>query len=314
MTTKPEKIDEHNGQLLNPLAEPEREQGKESEVGALMTFEEYARMEERGEVHVPPYEYEEGSEAGKRVVYFAAVHSNDPSHAMFDEGQIERSLEKARPDVVFVEGLITLTEHKDAFLKRLAQMSREEAIRAFGEAGFAAKIAQEQGAEVDSPEPAPKEEIEDLQKRGFSRNAIFAFFTYRQIPEFQRRANESDMNSFKEYIKPTLEEFKKATQWADFDYSFERALYVGKKIWGDDMNPADESWEFRLDPVSRASQTEHETVVNEIARESNVFRDTHILEKVKETLQGRDRIFIVYGATHAVMQRPAIREMLSLRS
>jgi len=43
-------------------------------VDGLMTFEEYAEVQEKAEI-----EYEEISESGKRVVYFGADHSNSSS-------------------------------------------------------------------------------------------------------------------------------------------------------------------------------------------------------------------------------------------
>jgi len=205
MFDEPGKQHEFNNEQL--LGEQTKlEEGQEgAQVDGLMTFEEYAEVQEKAEI-----EYEEISESGKRVVYFGADHSNDPDHSMFGREQIERKMEKARPDVVFVEGLGSLLgskASKERFLNQLRTMSKEAVIQQFGESGFTAKLAIELGAEVVSPEPKATDEIEHLCTKG-SRDEVFAFYISRQILDFQRSTAELSMASFREYIQPTLEEFE----------------------------------------------------------------------------------------------------------
>src|SRR3989344_6149047 len=104
----------------------------EEETG-VMSFENYA--EKYSEIqHAKPYIYnlEQGD---KKLSYFGADHTNKPGHPQF--GILEKHLKESEAQIILVEGFPNIEKLKS----EVAKMSYPQAVKAFGEAGFAAKYA-----------------------------------------------------------------------------------------------------------------------------------------------------------------------------
>lgn len=266
----------------------------------LMSFEEYARHE-----HEQPYVYE--LEKGEnRLVYFGAYHSHDPNDRMFD--QIEETFERLDPEAVVVEGMEGLDTHQAFIEEKLRALTPEQAIVKGGESGFVLKLAAGKGIEMSCPEPEFGSEIENLLEQGFSRERVFAYYLYRAVAQYWRLKQEL---AFGEYIEPYIADFKRVSGWEDFDYSEKNLENIGREVWGeaggfDNKEVADR----RIDPVPWPGTEGQQTEINEIARASCRFRDEHIMKSIKELLARKNRVLVVYGASHAYMQEPALRSML----
>ena len=282
MENKPEKFEE-------PKAE-------------VMTYEEYAEVH-----HDTPYVFEIES-GDKKISYFGAEHSRNPQNPMFEE--LEQKFLETNPDIVFVEGWNRLEEVKPGIIKGFKKASRENIIKQFGEPGFTMKLAAEAGIDLESPEPKFRDEINHLLERGFGREEIFAFYAYRQIEQYHRTPEKPELE---EYLAPFIQkEFSVAAKWKDFDYSVKHLQEIGNKIWGEkgDLNDPRHA-EEKNNPTLSDDTKDRQTVVNEIARQSSRYRDECVVERIKEAIKEKDRLFIVFGATHAVMQEPALRKMFS---
>jgi hypothetical protein len=48
---------------------------------------------------------------------------------------------------------------------------------------------------------------------------------------------------------------------------------------------------------------------NEVSAESGRIRDEHIIERLAEGLKNHNKLFVVYGREHAVVDEPALRYM-----
>ncbi len=46
-----------------------------------------------------------------------------------------------------------------------------------------------------------------------------------------------------------------------------------------------------------------------VVEASSLFRDRNIVIEIAKTLETHNRIFVVYGASHAVMEEPALRKL-----
>ncbi|MCH7604396.1 hypothetical protein IID24_00125 [Patescibacteria group bacterium] len=306
----------------------ERGNFEQREVGAekiitredLMTFEKYEEWgreywKKEGE-KFKPYEYEIIGESDKRLSYFGVEHSNDPDNPMYGdehkEGEIRNAFRDVRPQKVYVEGMHGLRGNKEEEVERIRAMSYEETIREYGEPGFTAKLAIENNSDVESPEPDFRETIEYLLGQGFSKEEIFVHFFYLMVPEYQRMKKEDSDKNFRELIDRHIEEISLATKWEGFDYSYEHAVEIGKNIFLDrKFDPEDEFYQDRVGPFLSESHKEEETVINRISQEFNYFRDVYIVNQIREELEDTDRIFVVYGETHAVMQRPALEKIIA---
>lgn len=283
--------------------EPKVEASSEGEA-RTMTFEEYAEMN-----HNTPYVFEV-EDGEKKIVYFGAGHSRNPEDPMFRE--LEQKFQDADPQMVFVEGMNGLEERKEQGIPKLKETDRNEVIKELGEPGFVLKLTAEAGIDMESPEPRFSDEIDHLLTQGFDRDEILAFYMYRQIDQYHHTPEKARME---EYLEPYLQEFHEATQWEGFDYSLRHLEEVGRTIWGDGGGLGSiEGAKERIDPTPWPEAKDKQTVVNEIARQSSYYRDRYVVSRIKEAMKGRDRLFVVFGASHAVMQEPAIRELLSKKA
>ena len=106
--------------------------------------------------------------------------------------------------------------------------------------------------------------------------------------------------------------FERDSKWEGFDYSLDHATTVGKQIWGKDadIHNADIASE-RDDPVPWVGRETPLTVNTEMSQRSSHFRDIAIVKNLKKALEKYDRPFVVFGASHAYMERLALEKLFS---
>ena len=286
------------------------------ENGDIGSLEEASRWEaEQGKEWIDYPAYKVTGEAGE-VTYVGVNHLSErespDARAMFEN--IERRFQDATPDVVFVEGLNGLRYDREGEIEFLRSHSFDDVIKERGENGFTAKLALENNAEVVLAEPNDSELIEHLSTR-FTRDEIFGYYFYLMLPQYQRMRSEGTITeSFEEYINPTLEKVKEVTNWEGFDYSVEHASDIGRDILGKELDIEDEAfYENKTWPLILDSP-EEETVLNKVSREWNAFRDVSVVNQMGEALKDHDRLFIVYGGTHSLVQKPAIEKLLGAKA
>ncbi|HEY4506582.1 MAG TPA: hypothetical protein VJH71_00210 [Candidatus Paceibacterota bacterium] len=265
-----------------------------------MSFEEYAKSS-----HKAPYVFDV-TNGNKKLVYFGAAHSNRPDDKMFD--QIREKFEKFEPELVFVEGCGSLVKDKKAASEWVRDFGDDDTIiRKEGENIFMIKLAVEAGVDFDSPEPDYEREINHLLEKGFGKEEIFAYYMYRHIEQWHRIPEAPPIAK---YLGHTKDEFEEVTDWQDFDYSLEHLNEIGKRIWGESGKFSNYN-NSRTDPTPWQPARGVWTEVNRIAQESSYFRDRYIVARIEEALNKVDKLFVVFGASHAYMQEPVIRKMFS---
>jgi len=268
-------------------------------LASIMTAEEYSHTE-----HATPYIFELQT-GDKELRYFGSPHVRDPKNPLFAE--IEAAFNEANPDIVFVEG-VSVRGDKTKFDERVKAASREEAIEHMGEPGFTLKLGVEKEIEWRSPEPTDEDLYNDLLAKGFSKEQIFAWDVFHILPQYNRLM---DKKGFKPYVQGFVERFKQATNWEGFDYSYERAIQLGEQILGRSVDVENEpdALDF-IDPIPWEEKKDKQTILNRIGEASSLFRDRKIVSAIADALKTHKRVFIVYGASHAAMQEPALRKLL----
>lgn len=282
----------------NFFKQEEQKSSLELALGKIMTMNEYASQH-----HETPYTFSLQS-GDKELFYFGAPHVRDPKDSIFSE--IKEAFDKADPDVIFIEGMNANID-RDIINEKGRSTTSEEAIEGAGEAGFALKLALEKGIDWNSPEPKGSDLYEHLLEEGFSKDEIFARAVLLVLPQYNRQINKQD---FKEYSRYFIEQFKDETNWEGFNYSFERAIQIGESILGKPINLGDEEEASDyIDPTPWPEKKEKQTVLNRIGEKSSEFRDECIIKDIATALKKYKRLFVVYGASHAVMQEPALNEL-----
>lgn len=263
---------------------------------SIMTIEEYSKIE-----HVRPYIFE--LKAGeKELYYFGSPHISDPSNPLFAE--IEAAFNRANPDIVFVEGM-HIRGDKTKFNESVKSATREEAIDSMGESGLTLKLGVEKGIDWESPEPTDEDLYNHLRSEGFSQDEIFAWDVFNILPQYNRQMKRE---GFERYISGFIDRFKRTTNWESFDYSYERAIKLGEQIFGEEVDVENDlNAPNRVDPIPWDEKKETQTVLNRISEASMIMRDKKIVEDILEGFKAHKRVFVVYGASHAVIQEPALK-------
>ncbi len=260
---------------------------------SIMTAEEYGRI-----WHEIPYKFVLRA-GGKELHYFGSDHIKDQSSPIFSE--IEESFLRANPEIVFVEGIAGATAE---FEERIKKMSRNEVIEKFGEPSFTLKLAAENGIDWWCPEPEWETFFEELLGHGFTKDEIFVWYVLRSLNQYNAKVHRE---GYEKYASGYIERIKRYTNWPDFNYTFEHAMCLGEKIIGNKIDV--ENMEFNyVSPVPRAGREKHETVLNRVATASTLIRDRKIVSDIIKVFEKYNKVFIVYGASHAVMQEPALRK------
>jgi hypothetical protein len=273
----------------------------------IMTWEEYAAHNR----HANPYVFEL-KKGGKELVYFGAMHSNDPSNPMFD--QIRAKFAETRPDSMFVEGWAHLEEIKadpERYARGIEMMKNatyEEVIQKSGEAGLGLKLAVDAGIDFYSPEPKFSDEVAHILEQGFTKEEAFVEYVHRDLYQYYRNHEKIPVEQYLE--SNIIKSFKDATNWEGFDYSIEHLEKIGKEIWGDkaDIRVPDFSSE-RTNPVPE--EEEFKTRVTEVAKASSKFRDVYMVKALKDALKTHNKPFVIFGSSHAYMQRPALKKLFA---
>jgi hypothetical protein len=309
--------------------ENERGDGVAASLGSIMTFKEYRELE-----HPTPYVFE-SSKGGLELLYFGAKHIEDPEDPMFDEikSRFETFAKNHSPEnsLVVIEGGLR-PDNAD-----------EESARRSGEPGFTQYLAREKNYEVASPEPADREIFGALVEAGYAKEDIaVAQFVMRfnyAVRTQKRNPTMDDIEHAYFECEPFLE-----TGWAgelpsnevlkklkqDDPQAFERfrkevdrrilerlearfSAVTGKRLRSqaearEDEIPVDPKLvEAHDDPADAAGVGSPYVAIHALTSE---LRDRAIVRTIGQALAKGKSVFTVYGASHAVMQEPALKKIM----
>lgn len=255
----------------------------------LMSYEEYQNTH-----HETPYKVvlQSGSNF---LYYFGECHSYNPVDPQwlqlkkFWEDYLQKTNTQKR--IVFTEGGI-----------RPYVKSVEESILTHGGMGLVTHLATRAGINTYSSEPNEKTEREELERK-FSREQIQYYYFARAV--HQRNGKHEPKPNFEEYIKSFLSGDQINSGWNDFDFSVENMKKIHTEIFHTEFNENDQDFFYNVtNPVII------ESVVNEVARTSSIFRDEYIVKEIQKYISEGYSIFAEYGCSHVVMQEPLLKQIL----
>jgi len=241
-----------------------------------------------------------------KLLFFGSLHLRDIGEPMFSE--IRALADKAKPDLIFVEGLQGLRRTAPAskraeWLRDICSTPVAQAVSRFGERGFVVKYAQERNIAVECPEPDLREEIQHIMQQGFSREAVVAYYVYRMVHQW---LHSSGPSSIEAYLAPTITELKVLCGWSDFDWSFENIASLSETFWKAPLKLVDKR--FYLKGISPFTTRTHKaaTETNHVSAASSFFRDKTIAEEVVSARARARSIFVVFGSGHSFTLEDAL--------
>lgn len=227
------------------------------------------------------------------IFYFGAKHSYNPNHKQF------RLLENFWDDFLVQTKKINCIVLIEGGIRPIPK-NETDGIREGGEASFVTFLANKEHIEIYSPEPNQSTERQELLKK-FTKEQIQYYYFARTINQWYRR---NCSPSFDNYIQNFLKNSKRLRGWEDFDFSLENMKKIHKRLFDTKFNEKDKNlFAKSVDPTKKLN------ILNKIAAESGIIRDTHILSEIKKLWDKKKNIFIVYGQAHAVMQEPVLRDL-----
>ena len=254
-----------------------------------MTVEEYNKTR-----HKTPYVFSLNS--GKQFLfYFGCEHTRDSQNEQFSriESFWSDFLNKTNKQncLVFIESvpLPKITE------------GQEEIIKEYGERGFMVWLAEKEKIPLHHPEIPIGEEAEMLAK-SFPEKLVIYFYFIRSV---QSWIKGNALDDFEAVLERAANACRQRISWEDVSCSVEDMKKIHGEIFGESL-----SLKNRKNIDRAPVPIYHDSVINEIARKSSYIRNVRVLEEIEKFWGEGKNLFILYGASHAVMQERAVRSII----
>ena len=251
--------------------------------GRILSYEEYARIE-----HDIPYVLRFNHGHGS-LLFFGSAHTYDPGDPQV--GRIAALWTDFRPTLAYNEGG-----------DPPAELALEAAVSRFGESGLVRHLARRDRVPVASIEPTMTRQVEVLREAGFSDEQIKLFFVLRQVPQHLEQAGSpmSDARATEvlAYFTKTTGLTGSPTTPAELAAACTRLLPALR-----DWREVPQAW---FDPVVERSPAFTGTASLRLS----VLRDAWVVDLLGEVVGRGERVFAVMGASHVVVQEPALRVLL----
>lgn len=179
--------------------------------------------------------------------------------------------------------------------------SMTAAAGGFGESGVVRFLAARDGVPAASIEPSMPAQVQALRRAGFTDEQILVFFALRQVPQHRARAGAA-MDEAR--LAEVLRHFHETTGITDpadpaaLAAACERLL-PPLRSW----NEVPSEW---FDPVFERTPA----FTNAASRHTSEARDAWVVELLSDRVRAGERVFATMGASHVVMQEPALRARL----
>lgn len=215
---------------------------------------------------------------------------------------VESMFEIYNPELVFVEGIPWLNNN----IKLIENYVNVEKCKLYeyGENILFAVLSYKMGKKVISPEPLLINEMFFVCKSGFSILDFLTFFILKLARQWMIENKTSEQSFIKKCDAYLLSQLK------DLYLPYQECI---KKRINLILNSRKESTIGKIiDPVPRIYNFRiFDEKYNKISRFSNVYRDMYMIDTIKKYSKKYSKIMIVYGATHAYVQKNIIKSCLA---
>lgn len=237
---------------------------------------------------------------GKRLIYVAAKHSNDPKSKTFSA--VTAALAEKGVGFVVLEGFPSNMGVNPAPL--VEHSAKVAGTPADAEPYLGVRLARAAKIDFSGGEPTDSEILASVKTTGLTEKDLFAFYVLRQIEQWTRsqRLTGSTDPRLADEIKRYAPIFARDAG-VGVDTFADVATLSGFKSWYEAKNGIAFDKGYRPEdayPSSPGSRT-----TNAISDKVSDARDRHIVSIVGGALEKHDVVVIVYGASHHLMEAPA---------
>jgi hypothetical protein len=245
-----------------------------------MSYEEYAKIK-----HGRPYMYTL-LKSDQALFYFGANHSCNPEneqYQFFDYFWEEfLNCTQGKNCVVLIEGSLR-GKHTTKY---------DAIVKGGGEGGLLQFYAEQHQISVICPEPDEQFLHEQLLQQYLPDQILYRDFSHICMQFHRYRKVNSNL------------EFESFYQKYDFPISLDGMKKIHTQIFGIEFDITDEKFFYNV-----SNPVDSRTIINQVCRSASEIRDEAIVACIQNLIEQEKNIFIAYGATHAVMQKAAIKSL-----
>jgi hypothetical protein len=249
----------------------------------IIGYDEYVGMR-----HSLPYVLRFERRRGA-LFFFGSDHVFDAAHPQTE--QIERAWAKFRPSMAFNEGGDPPTES-----------SVRLAVSRYGESGLVRFLAHRDRVPVSSIEPTLVQQVDLLRQAGYGADEIKLFFVLRQVPQHRERTGVPPTDT---ELQAVLDAFGSVQGLEGAPNGIDDVVSALKR--GD---PELEDWRGVPQAWFDPALEQPPSYMNEVSRRLSEYRDEHAVDVLVRSVRDGQRVFAVMGASHVVVQEPALRARL----
>lgn len=227
------------------------------------------------------------------VYVYGTSHFNSEDCASYINALTK--IDQLYPDVILVEGLAG--GNCNNYLSGLSLMDGKEVLKKYGESTFFGWYAHIRGIQVFSPEPNICDEVSHIKAIGYSEDSIMLYmvsqFLHQEKNLFKKKESPNDI--LQKYI-----DFINSLDMFSEKYSVDYIIGCIKRICGqNNLEDYIKVVSRFCDPVYRVFDGKvHKEVINEIAREANLYRDFLIIEMLRSITKINKKILVLFGASY----------------
>lgn len=245
-----------------------------------MTYEEYRTLSG----HPVPYTYELRYD-DQLLYYFGSEHSYTNA-ADQQKQSLKDYWQRFLDDTSGAR--IVLTEGQS--LAESDKLSSEQAaLLGHGEVGLAAYLAKREDIPIDTAD-TPPEVLKNELVKPFGTEHVQYYLAIRYLSEQHKRGTPI----------ATVE------QHLHQNHQYDQLTRTHKDLFGGEFNTEDTQF---FDAIRRPGW--RTTRINRIAQEAGYIRNRGVIERIMKELRNNKHVFVIFGATHAVMQEPKLQDQLN---
>lgn len=235
------------------------------------------------------------SNGDNSLLWFHTIHSEESENPMFDE--LETKINNFKPDLVLVEGGYNNRRDND---RTIAIMH--------GESSFAAFCANKHNIQVEDIEPVFSEQIKFLQNK-YKPYDILSFFIVRQIGSIQLKGTTDKHKLDKLMISITNSLLKNGLIIDSSSVNAEKLMMIVNSIISKPINHA--NWKDSKLYREYAGKRNADNVLYHIYKDITEYRNTHIVNTIRNKRETYKRIFIVMGYGHLEATKKELQYLYS---
>jgi len=165
-----------------------------------------------------------------------------------------------------------------------------EAILKGGEINFMAYLCHQANVHISCFEPDRGSEMNALLQQ-FSKEQIAYYYFARVVAQWHRLTQKPEINA---YLSQFLQCDEKASDWNNFVFSIKQMKKIHQQFFKTRLNLNDADFFKKIE-----NPTREDNPLKNVVRASGKYRDQTIIGGIKNVLDKKHDLFILYGKGHA---------------